>query len=232
VRLYDWRARHAVFADALRRLQRLAPQRDAAFAEVLGPFDAMLRLHMAQEETVLFPLAERVELPRNGTVTVLRRDHALLRARLDRLPAGEGVGRALDLLLLGEILDHHDRREAGGLLTIEVPEAVLARFAAEEATLPPVPDPPLRPAPPPPPGPPAPLDALIHAAAHDAPLPSVPVPDHPKGPRLHARLVAAVAAASTDELVTRRDALVEVLAAARLLALLHPDPHAGAGGPE
>lgn len=221
--MIGWRDRHAVFADGVRTLLRIAPEGDR-LAVVLAPLSAALRLHMEQEETVLLPALAGLELPPNGGAHVIRRDHDLVRALL--VPPVGVLARADVLLRLGEVLDHHDRREAAGMLAVlaEHPslEAWLARFRAEEAGLAPIPALEPRPAPPPVLADLPPLAALRLAAAQDAPLElaGIEVPAHPKGPRLHARLVAAVQAARTEDLTARRDALVDVLRASALLGHL------------
>lgn len=235
--LSDWTKRHRAFDAGVRTLGRIAPERDPGrFAAVLGPLAAAVRLHMEQEETVLLPAAERLPLPPNGTPTVIRRDHGLIRgllAKLELAPttAEAVMARADDLVRLGEVLEHHDLRETAGLMPVldaHVPRDVRAgwidAFRAAEARLPPMPELAPLPAPPPLSADLSPLGRLRLAAAQDAPLDidSVPILAHPKGPRLHARLVRRVEAARTDDLLARRDALLDVLRAAELVA------HAGA----
>lgn len=233
------RDRHAVFATAARTLLRVAPERDPArFLAVLVPLDAALRMHARQEEEVLLPVYApfAAALPPNDAPRVLVRDHDLLRDLLGALAgraevrtAADVLARADDLLRFADVLHHHDLREAAGFLPTlerEVPAEVRLAwrewFETEERALPPIPAPSPLPAPPPLRSPLPPLDALRLAAAQDARLlpDGVPVPDHPKGARLHARLVDAVVAARTEDLLARRDALVEVLAAARRLAFV------------
>jgi hypothetical protein len=220
-----WRPRHAAFHDGVRTLLRIAPER-GRFVEVLAPLAAALRLHMSQEETVLLPATEGSELPPNGGAHVIRRDHELIRALLDEVRAEDVLARADALLRLEDVLEHHDRREAAGMLAVldghPSSEGWLARFRAEEAELAPIPALEPRPAPPAIVEDLPPLQRLRLAAAQDGPLDlaGIEVPDHSKGPRLHARLVAAVEAARTTDLVARRDALVDVLRAAAMLGHL------------
>lgn len=218
---------HAVLDDALRDLRRVTPERDPArWDTALARLDGPLRAHLAFEETVLMPVYRPLSagLPENGAPEVLARDHALIRALLDRLaaPADDAGGLLARGDALGDlagVLEHHDRREQRYV--------VPTLGSAPLPTPPPVPavEPlPPRSAPPPSFTDPDPLRAARLAVLQDGPLDPVdalPLPDHPKAPRQHARLRAAVdAARAAETLDGRRDALAALDDALRTRALL------------
>jgi hypothetical protein len=136
------------------------------------------------------------------------------------------VARAERLALLIQVLDHHDRREAGGMLAVlgahapaEQRAQWLAAFALAESPLPPSPE--LRPAPPLEAGSDGdPADRLALAAAHDgdltAPFGALPSLPGRNGARVGQGLADAVGgAAQATDLRLRRDALLDVLDALR-----------------
>lgn len=189
---------------------------------------------MSQEERELLPAFDALahHAAPNQAPAVVRRDHRLVEALLAELEAAEDpIARTTRLGRLADVLDHHDRREAAGMLPILDAHAAdlvpiwLAAIHAEEDALPAHPGDlatgARRPLPPPDPDP---LRALVAAAAldHDvaSPFARLPVPDHPKGPRLHALLAEAVSAAASADLGARRDALGDVVDRARLVELV------------
>lgn len=236
--LTGWLARHRDLEQALQHLRRVAPEADRErTSEALQALDARLRLHMAQEEEWLLPAYAPLaaDLPDNASPRVLLADHDRIRALLDTLaglvdPDGPDalLARAEALSLLAGVLEHHDRREATWFkptLDAHVDAATrrawLERFEREEDALPPLPSPELAPAPPPRWTASEPLRALALATAQDAPLGPIPVPAHPKGPRLHAACAALVeAVAAAPDLRARRDRLAELSDRLRLLRLV------------
>ncbi|MEZ4240397.1 MAG: hemerythrin domain-containing protein [Myxococcota bacterium] len=227
--LAAWRSRHDTLEAALRAAARVAPERDAArFAVAWGGFRAAMTLHLAQEERWLLPAFDaygRHAAP-NQRPAVVRADHERIRAHLAAVEAAAPdlpglVARAATLALLLAVLEHHDRREAAGMLTVldaHVPAAErgawLARIAEEEAALV-LPTVVLAPAPPPWPwAGDDPADRLAAEAAQDgdvaAALRALPTLAGPAGQRVHQGLVAAVARADAADLGIRRDALLSV----------------------
>jgi Hemerythrin HHE cation binding domain len=181
---------------------------------------------MALEERWLLPAfdawAERAAP--NQRPTVVRADHERLRSWLDVIERpvidlASQVARAEALATLLQVLDHHDRREADGMLSVleDHPDrdAWLARIEAEEPALPPALAP--RPAPPPwGPEPDDPADALAAAAAQDAPLGELPALPGRNGERVGGAVFTAVGhAVGAASLVERRDTLLDVLDALR-----------------
>jgi hypothetical protein len=220
------RERHQAFAEGVRAARRLSPEGRERVLPVWEPLVAAILFHIAWEEEHLLPRVERFAegMAANQRPAVIRRDHALLRELLGALPE-EPVARALHLGRLADVLEHHDRREAAGMLAVlaDLPDgpAALAELATAESA---------RAIPPEgalrrlvrrqrlPEG----LDGVLLAAAtdQDPPLEALAIPDHPRGPRLHALLVEAARRAETSDLPTRRDALAEVVDRARRIGLL------------
>lgn len=226
--LVGWRTRHEELARRLVVARRYVPEPEPAFRAAFQAFDAALTLHLAQEERWILPAFDRVgeRAAPNQRPHVVRADHARLEADLVTLRApADPVVRAVTLAHLADLLDHHDRREAAGMLPLvdellgDQVAAVLAAIHAEEASLPPVDLPPLTPSDPLPRPDLPPIALLRWAAAHDQPLVEVPVPDHPRGSALHARLRAAVEVVG-GALESRRDALAAVIDRLRLVEVV------------
>jgi hypothetical protein len=234
VTLLGWRARHAVLEAGVRAAARVAPERDEGrFRAAWTPVAAALRLHMDQEERVLLPVFDdhAARAAPNQRPDVVRADHARIRDHLAAIEAPADdvaavVARAEQLSLLLQVLDHHDRREAGGMLAVLdeiVPAAEraawIAVFEADEATLP-IADVPLGPAPPAWPADGSAADRLAAAAAQDgdvgAAVDALPSLGGRNGARVTAGVRSAVARAvgATDR-EARRDALLDVLDALR-----------------
>lgn len=252
-RLLDWCERHEGFGARLAQLRRIVPERDPdRTAAALGALEVPLRLHMAQEERVLFPAYAPLaaDLPPNAALGVFQADHDRIRALLDALrqPA-EGADGLLaqqrSLSLLAGVLEHHDLRERRWLkavldeaLPAETRERWLSALLEEERSVGGAPGEALgcRPAPPPSLRSADPLRHLWLAVAQDAPLQQawdrVPVPDHPKGSRLHARCAALVQAVGREpELARRRDRLAALSDQLRLLELITGSARPAAGAP-
>jgi hypothetical protein len=230
-----WRPRHAELEERLLAAIRVAPERDAErFARALDGFVVALTLHMGQEEAVLLPVfdthSERAAP--NQRPDVVRRDHARLRELLASLDPDPRTARAVweraeRLEVLADVLHHHDRREADGMLAVleaavdaQTRGAWLARFSAEEAVLPPWAPEPLRPAPEPWPDEPVDeVDALGLAAAQDGDLEAAFAAIGPCTSRVPARMAAAVQRLLEErpaDLAARRDRARAVVARVRL----------------
>lgn len=231
-----WRSRHHDLAHRLVLARRRLPDADeAGWTAALANLRQALLLHVELEERWLLPAFDALDhhCAPNQRARVVRADHDRICTLLAGLGATDDVTiRAATLGVLADVLDHHDRREAAGLFSAldahaaeQVPDW-LTRFAAAEAALPPLVDArlggPLRPAPV---MPEHPLRATVVAAAHDREVEPwftrVALPDHPRGPALHAAVGRAVAAAAAaPDTATRRDHLAEVIDRARLLAIV------------
>lgn len=249
--LVDWRPRHVELEALLRDAARIAPEADEErFHAAWTVFTAALRLHKAQEERWLLPVFAtlRAHAAPNQTSASVEHDHHLLDRYMAVVdgPVGDVVDRvtraeALSRLL--QILDHHDRREADGMLPLldahasrEERATWIARIVEEEDALP-------SPAPPAPqeagPGlicPSAdPADRLAAAAAQDQDLgealSALPALTGANGERVTRGLAAAVLRAQqAPTLVARRDALLDVLDALRRWRAVRGS-QAGTGAP-
>lgn len=234
--LADWATRHADLERGLRIVCRIAPERDPArFAAVFGPFCAALRTHLELEEELLLPAFDHAThgVAPNQLPHVVRADHTRIRALVDAVEIAPSdvravIERAERLVVLLQVLDHHDRREVAGMFAAldrtvapEVRETWLRTFAERERATGDVPD--LAPLP-------APvawteagasaIDSIAAALAQDgdltgalAVLPPLPGANGARvGSGLRRRLEACLEAPT---LVQRRDALVDALDAVR-----------------
>ncbi len=225
--LAAWLDRHAELEARWRELWVALPEGEAWRAG-LGSLSEALRLHVAQEEATLLPAWARLpDPPPNATAEVLLREHRRLLGLLDELAVGASrVERAAAAWTLREVLHHHDRREATSMkpgldraLPPELTRAWLDRFEAEEGALPP----PFRcePGGRTAPDSPEPEEAIAADAPVTPTLARVPVPVHPKGPRLHARLVALAAEVdATADPRARRERAAELWGALRLVRIV------------
>jgi hypothetical protein len=230
-----WRPRHTELEARLLAAARVAPERDAErFSRAWDGFVRALTLHMGQEEAVLLPVfelhAERAAP--NQRPDVVRRDHALMRELMagvepDPRTARATWERARQLELLADVLHHHDRREADGMLAVleahvDAPTraAWLTRFYTEEQALPPWSPEALLPAPEPWPGEPADeIEALGLVAAQDGDMQAAFAAIPPPTSKVPARMAAAVERLLEErpaDLVSRRDRARAVVARVRL----------------
>lgn len=119
---------HREIEAELRTLRLAVCAADAPGAEAASTrFGRRLLQHMGHEEEWLLPRYEELvpNPPAHGSAALIRRDHELIRARIEALPAqlrawhqGTAAGwlAIADALHdLAELLDHHDQREADGL---------------------------------------------------------------------------------------------------------------------
>lgn len=228
-----WRTRHRALDGWLRAAARAAPEGEERFRAAWRPFAAALRLHLAQEERWLLPAFAALPSAPNQRSEVVAHDHRLIDRSLvdiERVVADlpGAVARAEALSLLIQVLDHHDRREAGGMLAaldahLPAPTRVewLTAIAEEERALG-VDEPPAL-------GEAArawvcasddPADRLAAAAALDQSLTeaadALPAVAGPNGARVGRGVRAAVTAwGGAPDLATRRDRLIDVLDALR-----------------
>jgi len=105
---------HLDFAAGLRRVREAVM--DRRFRTASAELDWLRRAlskHMEGEETLLFPWYEGLDVPTNGDVSALARDHRAIEAHLQvRLHGREPVRLADELSLFSGLLEHHDEREA------------------------------------------------------------------------------------------------------------------------
>jgi hypothetical protein len=218
--------------DRLRLARRVVPEPDPeAWVRSYTALRDALRHHLREEESRVLPAFDLLadQAAPNQRPHVVRADHRRIEAVLADLDAeADRVRRAIVLAHLADVLRHHDLREAAGMLVVlaETPagDAAVALHAFA-SPVPPAPAGLVTGARAPPEAVPAdPLLALVTAGAHDQPLGDafarLAVPEHRRGPALHARLADAVAAADTEDVGARRDALGIVVERARLLRIV------------
>lgn len=221
IRVVDLLDEHERFDEALERTRTDVHGRwlESGRARLAWLKQALGR-HLELEEARLLPVFDALDHPvPNGAPAVLRRDHDLIRALLDRADAAtDPVGLCAALGQLAGVLEHHDLREAryfkprlDAVLDPEERAAWLAEHQGRMAALGPLPervgvprDPPVEP--------PqlAPVDRVQwglatgqRELAEDA-LRSVPT-HVPKSERLRQRVVDGLAA---DDLLAAWDASV------------------------
>jgi hypothetical protein len=210
-----WRVRHDAFALAVRALRLASPQ--GPQTEALGALAQALALHMAYEEKELWPEYSTVAPPDGpGSMRALLRDHRLIERHLGDCAATDSLERALALAKLEGVLDHHDQRE--GRYVLPALEVMGLRIGLDEPTIPlaglcPCPPVPLRRGT---------VSELLRGLSLDAPIEVPPVPDHPKGARLHGRLLRALEQ-RTGTLEARRQACVAAFDALVMLSHVAQD---------
>ena len=132
-----WRARHQVFADAVRQLRRLALEGPSPrYDEQLERLTRALEVHVAFEEGTLLPrYAEQAPPDGPGAVDAVLRDHHLIKEHLAALAhpptnAAEALFTADRAAKLEALLEHHDVRE--GRFVLPALEALGVRVMLDE----------------------------------------------------------------------------------------------------